>query len=362
MRVLFTLHSHGCGGAEKHAFYLMSELAFRGEEVFFAGPLDSWLADQLMLRKVPCFHLPMHGFYDPWSLGRLTFLTKKLKIDLLHGHLMRGAFYAGLAGRLTGVPAVSTAHATNTWRRFNYSRKVIAVSQAVHKVLLSKGLPPEKVTTIYNGVPLPDADLQAERDAVRKQLGFSATDLVLCSVGRFIPDKGQDILIEALSRLQQERLGQGFGAVLVGEAQGSWYEKVRTLAETAGIDHLIRFVGFQQNVAKFLFAADIFVLPSRRESFGLVLLEAGAAGLPIVASRVGGIPEVVEEGASGILFAPEDVEELTSSLRTLMGDEQRRREMGVKSREIFSEKFSLATMVQGTMALYQELLASDGTA
>lgn len=360
MRILYTLHSHGCGGAEKHALHLMSELAAKGEEVFFAGPRDSWLADQLTLRKIPCFHLPMHGFYDPWSLGRLVFLARKLKIDLLHGHLMRGAFYAGLAGRLTGVPAVSTAHATNTWRRFNHSRKVIAVSCAVHEVLLSKGLPPGKVRTIYNGVPVPDADLQAGRKALRKELGFSESDVVLCSVGRFIPDKGQDILIEALARLHRER--QGFGAVLVGKAQGAWYEKVRTLAEDAGIDQLIRFPGFQENVTKFLFAADLFVLPSRRESFGLVLLEASAVGLPIVASRVGGIPEVVEEGVSGILFAPENAEELASCLSALLGDEKRRRELGRKSREVFAEKFSLAAMVQKTMALYQELLASGGTA
>lgn len=358
MRILHTLHSHACGGAEKHALLLMSELLSRGEEVFYAGPADSWLAEEAKALGIPCFHLPMHGFYDLLSLGRLLHLTRKWKIDLVHGHLMRGAFYAGWAGRLAGVPAVSTAHATNTWRRFHRSRKIIAVSRAVHAFLLSKGLPPEKVATIYNGVPAPDAGLRAQRQAVRRELGFSEEDFLLCSVGRFISDKGQDILVDAVCRLQPER--RGIGVVMVGEATGPWFEQVRELTEKRGLAHRIRFAGFQEDVAKFLFASDLFVLPSRREAFPLALLEASAAALPIVAARVGGIPEAVEDGASGLLFEPGQARELARALEGLIGDEGRRRQMGLRSLENFEKKFSLAAMVDSTMDLYAEVLAADG--
>lgn len=307
---------------------------------------------------------------------RLRPLLRKDAIDLVHTHLFGAHVVGRLAARSCGIPVVSTAHDADyedvvragnpglTPRKQNLLRLVdqclfhatrahlVAVSKYVAQSMQVKlSIPTERVTIIYNAV---DVDTFRPRSAekrrfVRESFGFAEqVPLVLC-VGRMTSQKGQATLLQAMEHVKQNRISMKL--VLIGD--GASRKDYESLARARGLEDDVLFLGVRADVPDLLAAADLLVLPSLHEGFGLVLAEALATEVPVIASKTGPIPEIVRDQKTGLLFTPGDPIELALALRTLLNDAERRRVMGRLGREDVCSHFKLSTMVSHIEAFYE---------
>lgn len=349
MRILFVLHSHSYGGAEMHLSELARGLAACGHEVAFAGPADSWLAERFRAAGFACYHLPMHGFFDAWSMVKLAWIARHFGADLIHGHLTRGAFYAGIGGRLAGVPAVATAHSTNAGKHFGRAQRIIAVSRAVADFLVGEGYDPARVTVVHHGVA--DPLLVALRPVLRAALTLPAGAVLCGIVARLVRAKGHDLAIDALADCPEP-----IHLVLIGDDSTPWGRAMRERAAARGVAQRVHFLGFREDAPQCMRELEMVLAPSRREALSLTLAEAAAAGLPVVAARVGGIPEVVADGETGLLVPAEDAPALAAAMRRLADDPGLRAQLGAQGRARYLRQFSLETMTEATEAVYRQVL------
>ncbi len=345
------LHSHSSGGAERHALQLMEGLRERGHEPVFAGPTDGWLGDQVHAAGLRASHIPLHGLIDLPSVARLAHLARREKADLIHGHLTRGAWYAGLAGRMAGVANVATAHSTNAGKHFGRADRIIAVADAVAAFLAGRGYDPARIQVVHNGIPDIAALPHASRASTRRELGLGDEPALLMAA-RFIHAKGHDTLLQALATLRDA----AWTLLLAGDNSGDAGARLQAQDEALGLAGRVRFLGQREDVPALLGAADLLVAPSRREALSLALLEASAFALPIVATRVGGTGEVVKDGDNGFLVAPDDPPALAAALAPLLADPALRQACGRRARTRFEAGFTLSAMLDKTLAVYRQAL------
>lgn len=351
MKIITVLRSLKSGGAERHALQLMKGLRARGHEALYAGPMQGWLGQQLRAEGFGGIDLPLSGLYDLPSVVRLALYARRVGADLIHGHLTRGAWYAGLAARLAGLPNVATAHSDNAGKHFGRADRIIAVSQAVADFLVREGYPASRIRMVHHGI----ADLAARlpagaREATRRSLGLAADEPALLMAARIVPAKGHDTALQALARLGD----QPWTLLMAGDHHGDLGPQTQALAQELGLAGRVRFLGLREDVPALMAASDVLLAPSRREALSLTLLEASACGLPIVATRVGGIGEVVEEGASGFLVAPDDPPALAAAIAPLLADAALRARCGVRARQRFEAGFLEDAMFDKTVAVYHE--------
>ena len=351
MKIITVLRSLKSGGAERHALQLVKGLRARGHEALYAGPMQGWLGQQLRAEGFGGIDLPLSGLYDLPSVVRLALYARRVGADLIHGHLTRGAWYAGLAARLAGLPNVATAHSDNAGKHFGRADRIIAVSQAVADFLVREGYPASRIRMVHHGI----ADLAARlpagaREATRRSLGLAADEPALLMAARIVPAKGHDTALQALARLGD----QPWTLLMAGDHHGDLGPQTQALAQELGLAGRVRFLGLREDVPALMAASDVLLAPSRREALSLTLLEASACGLPIVATRVGGIGEVVEEGASGFLVAPDDPPALAAAIAPLLADAALRARCGARARQRFEAGFLEDAMFDKTVAVYHE--------
>ena len=356
MKVIFVLHSHKAGGAERHLLQLMQGLAANGVECLYAGPLEGWLGEQLQAAGFRCEQISFTGFYDVRSLWRLVKLIKREQADLVHGHLTRGAYYAGWAARFAGIPNVATAHSTNAGKWFGRATRIIAVSDAVARFLVTCGYAQEKIRTVHHGVPDYAALPRTPRDVMRAQLGLDDAP-ALVMVARFMPAKGHDVALRALALIADKR----WTLVLAGALDTAVAREMQALAAELGIADRIRFIGHRDDVNDIYGCVDLLLAPSRREALSLTLLEAAAFALPIVATDVGGIGEAVADGETGLLVPTEDPPALAQAIATLLDNADLRERMGRAGRQRYEKLFALQSMTRGTIAVYEEAVGRRAT-
>ena len=233
--------------------------------------------------------------------------------------------------------------------------RVIACSEAVRTwEIETMGQPPAKVTTLRNAIVPPVEPSDADRRSARAALGASPDDLLVGTLGRlYEPKKGLSIFVDAaaavLARVPRARF------VLVGD--GPARADLEARAARAGLGDRLRFAGERRDVARLLPAYDLFVQPSLWEGFGLTLVEAMAVGLPVVATRVGGIPEIVRDGRDGILVPPGDAAALARAIADLLDDPARRSAFAAEGRHRARTEFHIDRLVAETAALYRDALA-----
>lgn len=318
-----------------------------------------------------------YGRLDPrrW-LGPLGMIWRTFRYlrarrpQILHAQLSYANMVGVLAARLAGVPVIlaSQRQLSNykqkkpllRWVENGLNRWATAMlvnSEAVRRDLVQRdGLDPARIHRIYNGVVLErfEAAGAEEIARVRGELGLAQGDLVLIVVANLHPYKGHDDLLRAMARLMGKF--PNLRALLPGRDQGM-DERLRDLARELGLTEAVRFLGERRDVPALLAAADIAVHPSREEGFSNSILEAMAAGRPLVVTRVGGNVEQVAEGENGLLVPPQDAEALAGALETLLGDEGLRRRMGEASRARIEREFSIERTVRDTRELYEALAA-----
>ncbi|MCM1512673.1 MAG: glycosyltransferase [Oxalobacter formigenes] len=345
MRIIQVIRSMTFGGAENHVLSLSLGLRSRGHEVLVAAPANSWIDAQCRANGLIVETLPMRGVVDLFSYWKLHRLIRTWRADIVHAHQVRPSQYAGIAAMGTQAVPVSTVHSTTSSKHMRRCRHLIAVSDAVKENLVRNRYAEGRITRIYNGVP----DVaRGERSALRQELHIPERQVAVVLAGRFHRDKGQDLLIEA-GKVCPDNIHFYF----IGDTATPFGQEVVALA---GKDARFHFLGYRPDVQRILPAFDLYASPSRREALSLSLLEAGAALLPMVGMGVGGIPESVIDGETGLLVEAGNAAAFASAIRTLAFDPEMREKMGHRARERYEQLFTVEQMLAQTEQVYQRLL------
>jgi glycosyltransferase involved in cell wall biosynthesis len=306
------------------------------------------------------------GILDPERYRRAVRVVREFKPHIIHGAVYEGLALAAVAGRIGGVPIIvgeETSDPRNrSWRGSllyralaGMTHHMVGVSPAVTEYLTARiHLPRSKVTLISNGVaeaPLPTAERVSE---LRRALALSEGDFVIGTVGRlFDGTKRISDLLRALTVL----IGEFPSARLLIVGGGPDEQPLRQLAVDLGVRDHVRFAGYQPNPRPYYALMDVFALASAREAFGLVLVEAMLARLPVVATRVGGIPSVVVDGETGVLVDPLNPRALVDAIVALGRDPELRRSMGDKGRARAVAVFGAERYVRDIDQLYRRLVS-----
>lgn len=371
IRVHALIDNLGFGGAEM----LLPEFAAPAAEVgvdlsvgyLKEPPVGSQARERLRRLGIePTFVPGIHSILSPRDLRNVRANIRAAAPDIVHTHLGASDALGGMAARSLGVPVVSTVHAMD-WVtsivseraqlrlmalvRRRCDARVIVVSESARTAYLATGWDrPEHVLTIHNGVtgvPQPGAGR-----AVREELGIEPAAPVALMLSAMRPEKAHDVAIEAVARLAR-RL-PGLQLVIVGD--GELRPQIEQAAAASGA--AVTMAGFRDDVMAVLDAADVLLHPSHVEAFPTALLEAMAAGVPIVATAVGGIPEIVRDGEAGVLVEPPpDADRVADALERVLADSALRARLGAAGRERFDAEFTVDRWAGRTRALYDEVLA-----
>ena len=333
-------------------------------------PMAPWLREFMEREGVDCVsgEARTRAQY-PLGLVRLIRHLRHERVDILHTHLFEPSAVGLLAGVLAGTRGrVMTRHYSNYHTRIGkkwhvrvdqlcnrMSHAVIAVSQHTADHLVhEEGAPAEKVHVALNGIDFSRVKV-SDRDAparLRREWCPAGAHLLVVP-GRLHPEKGHTYLFQALAAIRQ-RLERPVVALVAGAGpfESAYREEVRSL----GCEDIVRFLGFRTDIPDVIAAADLVVLPSVAEAFGLVVAEALYLGTPIVATHVGGIPEIVEDGIDGVLVPPADSNALAKAIVGLLGDPERRRLMASAGRERVRDRFSFEKMMRAYEQIYERLV------
>jgi len=369
--VSFVASTFAVGGSE----HVMLELLTRLPEERFhkrlyllreAGPIGG----ELLRSGIPGAERLQRNRWDPTAAARLFGHLRRNPPDILfvldHHNAM---FWGRLAGICAHVPSqVVASHATGKFggkRNFRvcdrwlmeFTDRVVALSRAHARYLVEReAIPPAKIAVIENGVPVEQYSHPGEGSLaeLRQDLDLGPEDRVVIMVAALRPEKAHEVLLAAAKRLVAGRAGAKF--LIVGD--GPRRAELEALRDGLGLAREVIFLGVRHDVARLLHLADVLVLPSHPavETLPLAVLEAMAAGVPVVASRVGSVPEVVLDGSTGVLIEPGDALALADAIRYIIENRDRAAEMAVRARDLVRKRFTVEQMVGRYQELF-ELLA-----
>ena len=257
-----------------------------------------------------------------------------------------------MVARLLRLPCVATMHGFYNPKSFCKAHRVIAVSHGVRDYIVEYGVPTSQVFTVYNSVDTARFAAPAHRGEAKIVVGLEPQHLIIGVVARLSWEKGHQWFLRAMVPLLREF--EHLRVELVGD--GPLRAELEALVTALGIGAQTRFVSYQADVLPYMSALDVLVLPSLKEGFGLVLAEAGAMGLPVVGTEVGGIGEVIVPAETGFLVASEDANALQNALRALIEDDSLRQRMGLAARARVEKNFSVGEMVAETEKVYRRLV------
>jgi glycosyltransferase involved in cell wall biosynthesis len=368
-RVLQIITSLDRGGAENHLLALLTHAdrgSFEQEVAVLCG--EGELVPVFREAGIPVHLLKARSRFDLLAVRRLVELVQAGRFDIVHSHLFRADIYATLAVALLGDRRpllVSTRH--NDDRFFlnpfvgivhymisGQQDLIIAISDHIARFTVSRGVrEPGRVRRVYHGIE-PPLTLEREREGkqIRQELGLGPEDFIVGNVGRLALQKGQRHLVAAMPFLL-ERVPRAHAVIAGG---GDLEAYLRDLALEVGVAERVHVLGPRKDVPALMHAMDVFAMPSIWEGFGLVLLEAMAAGRPVVASRVATIPEVVVDGQTGLLVPAGDPLALAEAIARLAADPALARQLGEAGRDRLRRHFSIDKMVGDTELLYREVL------
>lgn len=370
LRLLHLIASPKVGGAEKLLLAMLDRID-RGDCRIAVGvyldartPANALYAE-LEKRRVDLFPIVIRSACDLRQLPQLYHCVKQFRPDVIHTHGYKTNILGYLVSRLCGVPIVSTVHGwlhtprrvTRCLNRLNlfllrHFERVIAVSTQIERSLLESGFSAARLVQLHNIPPI-ELDPKLDRIDLMRQFGLSPQARTVGFVGRLEPVKGGQFFVAAA----QEVLLHFPATQFVVAGEGSELETLRMMAERSGISARFKFLGFVERPEEVYSVLDLFVLPSLDEGIPLALLEAMTADIPVIASAVGGVPEVVEDGVNGILVPPADSQALAAAICRGLEDEAGARERIRAARQTISRRFDVGAWVENLQALYQEMMA-----
>jgi glycosyltransferase involved in cell wall biosynthesis len=354
----------------------LRSLSDRGENVplcTLTARRDGSPAVELSGSRVVRHDLDARRLLDFRALRRLLSLIRRGGFDLVHAHGQDAAIMGSWARRFVGFRLMVTRHVLeepvgDLRQRLRAHLALAALRRADAPVAVSRAaadslatlasIPPDRIRIISNGIQLERFDpafCGRQRAALRESLGVGHSDPLVVMPAVLRPGKGHDVLLASVPRVLERFPGTRFVVAGGGELEG----ELMTKAE--GLGPAVLFLGHRPDIPNLLAASDLVVLPSRSEALPTVAMEAAAAGRAMVASRVGGVPEVVEDGVTGMLVPPGDPRALSDSISVLLADPTRRQALACAARRKALEEFGIEAQVERTLELWHEVAGNGGT-
>lgn len=356
-RILHVNTANTWRGGEQQVVYLVEGLQSRGHNNFVVCQPKSVLREKLFSSKTPVFPLAMHGEWDLIAAIKLAMIIKKNNIQILHLHTAHAHTLGLLAAKFNPACKVIVSRRVDfhIHSRFKYKRginKIITVSERIRQVLIEDKIDAEKIVAVHSGVDLERFNGIKSNGYIYKEFNLDGKTPIVGIVAALAPHKDHQNFLYAAGKLKEKYPRVKF--LIVGE--GELKQDLKILTRQLGLEKEVIFTGFRKDSLEIISTFDVFVLSSCLEGMGSVLLEAMALAKPIVATRTGGIPEVVLNGVTGILVSPGDSGELANGIMQLLGDNALAKEMGLKGKERVKE-FSKDKMVEKTEGIYKKIMS-----
>lgn len=362
--VLHLIDTGGPGGAETIYAELVGGLDRNHWRSITAVPERDWLHAELEARGIEPVLLTSRGSFDVGYLAALFNLVRRHRVDLIHAHLLTTSVYGSLVGRLTGVPVICTFHGQPDLppdERFRAaklriidrrSNRITFVSEALRRWFLERtSLTPARTAVVHNGID--PARFAPTRDrSFRDEIGARPDQILVGAIGNLRRSKDYPTLLRAAAVLHGATAAYRF--VIVGHTEERLYAELLALRASLGLDDVVAFTGFREDVERILNALDLFIITSNAEGFSLATVQAMACGVPVVATRCGGPEEIIDDGVTGILTEPGEPELLASAIQRLGHDADLRLRLTAAARGIAANRFSIDAMIRGYEALYEE--------
>jgi len=363
MRLLLVADSLDVGGAEWHVVNLASALAEQGHRITLACTVEGVLAplaEQAGISVRPLLHRLVKRRQSPRYAWKLAKLVRQSQFDLVHAHMYASALASAYALLGTSIPLVITEHSQANWRsqyacrcsQWSYSqaRHIIAVSREIRRRLIEQeGMPSDRISVIMNALP----PASEQHKSIQPDLPAALRNGLLVGVAaRLQPEKGVAYFLEAAAHVLQFLPEVHF--LVMGD--GPQRKELQAYVEQPGVQEHVHFLGFRLDARAIIGLLDVLVVPSLSEGTPLVTLEAMSAGVPVVASAVGGIPEQVRHQSEGILVPPGDALALGEAVLRLLQNPTWMQQLGEAGRQRALSHFSFTTMLQETENVYRATL------
>ncbi|HID96146.1 MAG TPA: glycosyltransferase [Candidatus Latescibacteria bacterium] len=362
MRILHVDSARTWRGGENQVLLLSSGLQERGHKVSIACPPGSVLARRAADAGIDTKRLPMRGELDLMACVRLARMIKKGGFEVLHLHTAHAHSLGLIASKLVRIPALVVSRRVdfhiggNPASRLKYNSRVdriIAISEGVRKVLIQDGVPPERIVVVHSGIDLKRFGNLDNSRSLYRDLGLSGREKLVGIVAALAPHKDHVNFLNASQIVAGVRPDTRF--LIVGEGEGK--EGLKGLVKKLDLEGYVIFTGFRNDIPKVLSTLDVFVLSSYLEGLCTSILEAMAAGLPVVATSTGGVPELVKDGDNGILVPPQNPKALAEGILRILNNPSLAMRLGRAGKD-FALNFSADKMVEDTETIYRSILQS----
>ena len=357
LRVLYVDTERVWRGGQEQQLDLMRGIQARGHQVWLAAPPKSPLSQRAKAAGIRVHPFQQSNEISPLAVLRLGLIGRKHRVQILHLNTPRAVLAGGLAARLGGAVSLCARRVNfplrsslSSWK-YNRLQLTVAVSESIRQTLAKGGVQSDRMTVVYEGVDL------ARIDSLEPALPVEgAAGLTVGTVAHLTSEKGHRALLEAAVEVVARLPQTHFVLVGSGRLQSEMEESIREL----GLRQQVTLTGFRADAEALMKGFDVFCLPSLSEGLSSALMAAMGTGLPVVATQVGGNPELVVDEKTGILVPPNDPGQLTTALCRLLESDDLRKKMGAAGRMRVKENFTLLRKLEQTERLYRELLASRG--
>jgi len=351
--------SHLYGGAQQ-VLYLLEALSSSDVTSTLICPVGSAIGKTARELGVAVEEIGYRGDLDWMVVPKIKRLLRQHSIDLVHVHSRRGAdLWGGLAARQVGLPCVISRrvdhHEARWWARLKYALcdQVIAISEGIRTILLADGVPAEKVSCVRSAVDFERFQAVSDSAGVKSRFGLPDDSVVVGMAAQLIPRKGHDVLLEAVAALK-DRWPQ-LRVLIMGK--GPLATSLAQQIDAMDLKEQVHCVGFLSDIETVLPHLDFLVHPARTEGLGVALLQAASAGLAVIASRAGGMPEAVLHEQTGLLIPPGDAQALVAAMERLLSDPVLIEQYGAAGQRRMAAEFSIAAMATGNLAVYRQLIS-----
>ncbi|GAB4334932.1 MAG: glycosyltransferase family 4 protein [Calditrichia bacterium] len=368
MNILEICFSRSGGGLELYMANIARYLMLRGHHILSVAPKDSFLHRQLNRRDVPFLPLSARFRYaDVFTARKVAKIIRERKIDIVHAHQSADLSTLLLSVKIAGRGRVvftqqmeSSRKKTDIFHRWVYKNiaGVIGITERVRKqVVENTPIDPSRAYRLYYGIEVPEqAPTEEMRAEARKTWGIAADELVVGIVGRLEEGKGQHIVIKAFAALADKNPKAKL-MIVGGETVGQtgYLQKLEQLAAELNLKDKIIFTGFRDDIPVITRCFDICVLATKKETFGLSLIESMATEVAPIGTNAGGVPEIIQDGHNGLLVPPHEPRALAQAMLLLAENDSLRKRMAQEARKTVLEKFNLDQHLQGLEQIFQQI-------
>ncbi len=377
MNVLHIFSGREVGGIRSYILSITDELRKKDVELFFVVMKRGRLYDDLRAKGLQVFVVKKRFRLDLTVVIRLVRIIKEKRVDIIHTHNVTSNFYGRLAHILSGRPVVTTVHA-NVFEEHKsslgseaigrlvakldlymarFSNRLITVASHLRDMLIEHGVDAQKVVLVRTGLAVDKADPKLSGDArsLMKAFGIDDDECVVGIVGRLVPIKNHRMFIDAA----KEVIERGWRVKFLIVGDGMLHDELRDYTHSLGLTEKVVFAGWREDMELIYLIMNIFVISSTSEGFSIAPLEAMKHAVPIIATRVGGLPEIVKDGETGILVESDDAHALAEAIVYLLKNPEKRKEMGLAGRRLLEEFLTADKMAGHIYSIYISVISEQ---